>query len=80
MVDRSARDALVRHNLEYNFHRIKRPMQFYLYGTLGWIRTYNHLILNQTALPISVRGHGVSRGFRSLTTAFTEQYAEDTTT
>jgi len=26
-------------------------------GTPGWIRTYNQLILNQPALPISVQGH-----------------------
>lgn len=26
-------------------------------GTPGWIRTYNHMILNQAALPISVQGH-----------------------
>ena len=29
----------------------------YIIGTPGWIRTYNHMILNQAALPISVQGH-----------------------
>lgn len=28
-------------------------------GTLGWIRTYNQLILSQPALPISVQGQDI---------------------
>lgn len=54
MVDRSGREPLVSHG-----QGVQSPFAFSgpLFGTPGWIRTYNHMILNQAALPISVQGH-----------------------